>query len=225
MKHDLRFKNFKVDGFKQDDINQLIINGWAAVFGNVDSYGDVIQPGAFAKTITDRKDRIAFCYQHEIDEPIGKILLLEERPFGLWVEVAISASEGDIQTKIKEGILKEMSIGYRTINSTETIVNEQTIYNLTEIKLYEISLVTIAANELATIEGMKSEEKKTYFDDAFERLIVTERGEKKRFELMKLKAQIIALIDREPETNKEHTPIIEPQPILIDSKKLINLLF
>jgi len=140
--------------------------------------------------------------------------------------VAISASEGDIQTKIKEGILKEMSIGYRTINSTETIVNEQTIYNLTEIKLYEISLVTIAANELATIEGMKSEEKKTYFDDAFERLIVTERGEKKRFELMKLKAQIIALIDREPETNKEHTPDTEPPQIFdIDSKKLINLLF
>ena len=225
MKHDLKFKNFKVDSFKQDDNNQLIIVGWAAAFGNVDSYGDIIQPGAFTKTITDRKDRIAFCYQHEIDEPIGKILLLEERPFGLWVEVAISASESDIQTKIKEGILKEMSIGYRTINCTESIVNEQTINNLTEIKLYEISLVTIAANELATIEGMKAEEKKNYFEGAFDRLIITERGERKKFELMKLKSQILALIDKEPETKEEHTPNPEPQPILIDSKKLINLLF
>lgn len=211
MKHNLKFKNFKVDSFKTDENNQLIISGWAAVFGNVDSYGDVIQFGAFAKTLQDRKDRIAFCYQHEIDEPIGKILLLEERPFGLWVEVAISASESDIQTKIKEGILKEMSIGYRTINCTESIVNEQTIYNLTEIKLYEISLVTIAANPLATVEGMKSEERKNYFNDAFDRLISTERGERKKFELMKLKSQIEALIEKEPDTRTtEHTPQIEP---------------
>lgn len=210
MKQNLKFKNFKVDSFKADDNNQLIISGWAAAFGNIDSYGDIIQFGAFTKTLADRKDRIAFCYQHEIDEPIGKILLLEERPFGLWVEVAISASESDIQIKIKEGILKEMSIGYRTINCLESMVEESLITTLTEIKLYEISLVTIAANPLSTVEMMKSEERKNYFNDAFDRLIGQERSDRKKFELEKLKSQIEALIEKQPDIEKKNTATVEP---------------
>lgn len=224
MKQNLKFKNFKVDSFKADDNNQLIISGWAAAFGNIDSYGDIIQFGAFTKTLADRKDRIAFCYQHEIDEPIGKILLLEERPFGLWVEVAISASESDIQIKIKEGILKEMSIGYRTINCLESMVEESLITTLTEIKLYEISLVTIAANPLATVEMMKSEERKNYFNDAFDRLIGQERSDRKKFELEKLKSQIEALIEKQPDIEKKNTVTVEPPSLKISEKQLINLL-
>jgi len=203
MKHYLRFKNSKLERFdiKKDQAgnDRLIISGWAARFGNVDSYGDIIEPGAFTKTISERKGRIAFCYQHEIDEPIAKITLLEERAEGLWVEAEISASEEDIQTKVKEGILTEMSIGYRTINCTEEIINEKYITHLTEVKLYEISLVTIAANEMATIQNMKSEqEKQDYFDDEFERLILLERNQSRKYDLMKLKNQVKALFGQEP---------------------------
>ncbi len=207
MKHELKFKGFKIDNITQDESNQLIVSGWAAIFGNIDSYGDIIQPGAFTKTLQERKGRIAFCYQHELDEPVGKILLLEERDKGLWIEVMISAAEEDIQTKIREGILQEMSIGYCTLKSNQGIENEQPINYLTEIKLYEVSLVTIAANPLATIEELKSEEKANYFDESFERLIVTERDNTKKFDLMKLKSQVIALLNKEPDI--EPTPIIE----------------
>lgn len=202
MKHELKFKDFKIGNVEvkkdQTGSERIIISGWAARFGNVDSYGDIIEPGAFSKTISERKGRIAFCYQHEIDEPIAKILVLEERLEGLWVEAEISASESDIQTKVKEGILTEMSIGYRTINCTEEIINEKYITHLTEVKLYEISLVTIAANELATIQNIKSEERKDYFDDAFERLILLERNQSRKYDLMKLKNQVKALFEQEP---------------------------
>lgn len=211
MKHDLRFKGFKIEGIQEDD-QQLVISGWAAVFGNIDSYGDIIQPGAFTKTLQERKGRIAFCHQHELDEPIGKILLLEERDKGLWIEVAISASEQDIQTKIKEGIYKEMSIGYSTLKSSQSMYEGNEVTYLTEIKLYEISLVTIAANELAVIEDMKSEDLPEYFDESFERLIVTERDNKKKFDLMKLKGQVLSLLTKEPEVS---TPE-EPEPEVIE---------
>lgn len=221
MRHDLKFKGFKIDSFKSEGEDQLIISGWAAKFGNIDSYGDIIQPGAFTKTINERKERIAFCYQHEIDEPIGKILLLEERPEGLWIEVAISASEGDIQTKIKEGILKEMSIGYSTVNSNMGMVDNKEVTYLTELKLYEVSLVTIAANPLATIEGMKAEEKQGYFESAFERLIVTERNQAKKFELMKLKSEILALIADQPESKATDEEIEPPQveEVVVEEKE------
>jgi HK97 family phage prohead protease len=227
MKHELKFKDFKLEKFEiKKDSNQderLIISGWAARFGNIDSYGDIIEPGAFTKTISERKGRIAFCYQHEIDEPIAKILVLEERAEGLWVEAEISASEDDIQTKIKEGILFEMSIGYRTINCTEEIINEKYITHLTEVKLYEISLVTIAANEMATIQNMKSEEKKNYIDDSFERLITLERNQSRKYDLMKLKNQVKALLDEEP---VKATPTSEEPPKSIDLTKqdILNIL-
>jgi HK97 family phage prohead protease len=225
MKNKLLFKSFKVDNFTEEN-NRLTISGWAATFGNIDAGGDVIMPGAFTKTLQDRKGRIAFCYQHEIDEPIGNILILEERPKGLWIEVMLSAAEDDIQTKVKEGILKEMSIGYCVINSNITNMNGVEITNLTEIKLYEVSLVTIAMNEMAMVEGMKSEERKNYFDTAFDRLIAVERNDASKFELLKLKSQIIALIEKEPETKEENTPKDEPpKEIKFTQKQIINLIY
>jgi len=227
MKHELKFKDFKLEKFEiKKDSNQnerLIISGWAARFGNVDSYGDIIEFGAFTKTISERKGRIAFCYQHEIDEPIAKILVLEERAEGLWVEAEISASETDIQTKIKEGILFEMSIGYRTINCTEEVVQEKYITHLTEVKLYEISLVTIAANEMATIQNMKSEEKKNFIDDSFERLITLERNQSRKYDLMKLKNQVKALLDEEPvkATPKSEEPL---KTIDFTKQDILNIL-
>ena len=224
MKHNLKFKDFKIDHIevKKDSTgpDRIIISGWAARFGNVDSYGDIIEPGAFTKTISERKGRIAFCYQHEIDEPIAKILVLEERAEGLWVEAEISASETDIQTKVKEGILTEMSIGYRTINCIEEIVNEKYITHLTEVKLYEISLVTIAANEMATIQNIKSEERKNYFENAFERLILLERNPSRKFDLMKLKTQVEALLTLEP---PKSTPTPEQPRTTVEIKLEENL--
>lgn len=224
MKNDLLFKSFKVDNFQEDQNKRLTISGWAATFGNIDSGGDVIMPGAFTKTLQDRKGRIAFCYQHEIDEPIGNIIVLEERPKGLWIEVMLSASEDDIATKVKEGILKEMSIGYCVVNSTTSQMNGVDITNLTEIKLYEVSLVTIAMNEMAVIDGMKSEERKSYFADSFDRIIAVERNDSTKFELMKLKSQIIALVEREPESKEQHTPETEPPVHTFTKSQIINLL-
>ena len=207
MKHDLKFKTFKIDQFKEED-GALVIEGWGAKYNNIDSYGDIMKPGSCTKTIQERGDRIAFCYMHDIYNPIGKIQVIEDKPEGLWVSVKLSAAEEDIQTKIKEGILKEMSIGYREINSTEAVVDGKTINYLNEVMLYEVSLVTIAANPLAVITGMKSEEKGVFIDEEFERLISIERNSQKKFELMKLKTQVLALIKSEPEK-----PLDEPEPL------------
>lgn len=194
MAHDLKFKTFQVEGVKMEG-DSLVIEGWGAFFGNIDSCGDVIQKGAFTKTLAERKDRIAFCYMHDIYNPIGKITAIEERDLGLWLSVKISASELDIQTKVREGILKEMSIGYREINCTTGQMNGVEVKLVNEVMLYEVSLVTIAANPLAVITNMKSEEKSNFIRDEFDRLIVIERNMQKKYELMKLKIQIEAIIN------------------------------
>lgn len=193
MKDNLQFKNFAIEEKKETE-SGLTITGYGAIFGNVDSYGDIIERGAFIKTLIERKGRIAFCYQHDIWNPIGKIQSIEEDEKGLKITVKISEAEEDIQTKIKEGILSEMSIGYRTMGSREEIQNGQTINFLTEIKLIEVSLVTVAANPLAVIESMKSEtEKADYVSAEFDRVLAIVKNDNINFEIQKLKSLVFSL--------------------------------
>jgi len=152
----LEFKSFEILETKADDSGNLTINGYGAIFNNIDSGGDVIQKGSFIDTLNERKERIAFCYQHDIWNPIGKIKEIREDEKGLYLSVMISAAEDDIQTKIKEGILKEMSIGYRVVDCKDEIRNGETCRVLTKLSLYEVSLVLIAMKPLHMIEGMKS---------------------------------------------------------------------
>ena len=189
----LRFKNFEIQETKADDKGGLTISGYGAYFGNVDSYGDIIEPGAFSKTLIERKDRIAFCYQHDIWNPIGKIQEISEDEKGLKITVKFSEAEKDIQTKVKEGILKEMSIGYRTINSRSERRNEQDVNILTEIKLIEVSLVTVAANPLAVIESMKGEDKINYVENEFDRVLAIVKNDNINFEIQKLKSLVFSL--------------------------------
>ena len=110
MKDTLQFKNFEIHETKKEDDGRLTITGYGAYFNNIDSYGDIIERGAFTKTLAERKGRIAFCYQHDIWNPIGKIEEIYEDEKGLKITVKISAAEEDIQTKVKEGILKDRSV-------------------------------------------------------------------------------------------------------------------
>lgn len=188
----LKFKNFEISETKADANGNLIIEGYGAVFGNIDSYGDIIEKGAFANTLNERKDRIAFAYQHDIWNPIGKIIEIKEDDKGLWLKVMLSSAEKDIQTKVKEGILQELSIGYREVNARRETRDEKEVNVVSEIKLYEISLVTVAANPLARIEGMKGEEKRDYLEKEFDRLIAIVRNENINFELNKLKSLVFS---------------------------------
>ena len=226
MKEGLKFKNFKIDNISDDD-NGLTIEGWGAKYGNKDSYGDIIQPGACTRTIKERGERIAFCYQHDIYNPIGKIKTIEDRPEGLFLIVKISDAEDDIKTKIREGILSEMSIGYRTVNGSTTKVGGEDVMLLHEIMLYEVSLVTIAANPEAIITGMKSEARKEIITNEFDRLIAIERNPEKEFNLMKLKTIIqtaFTTMESEPPTPPKSDP---PQKSIVLPENLFtqNLTF
>jgi HK97 family phage prohead protease len=223
MKRELKFLNIPFE-IKADSEDELIITGHGAIKGNIDSYGDVIVDGAFKKTVKEQGNRIAFCYQHDIYNPIAKIRVIEEDAKGLYLEVKISDAENDIKTKIREGILKEMSIGYTTMDSKRGEKDGKDVNFLTEIKLYEVSLVTIAANPLAMIESMKAEGQKNtdVIDTEFDRLINIERQKEKRFELMKLKALVMSLpleskATEKPakeESTKEDEPLMTKDEIL-----------
>lgn len=189
MSKELEFKNFEIKAATKEDGGYLI-EGYASVFDVVDSYRDVIVKGAFKKTIKENFDRLAFCYQHDIWNPIGKILEAKEDKTGLYIKVMISSSEVDIQTKIDEGILKEMSIGFQTIKAEDKTEKGGIIRYIQEVKLYEVSIVTIAANPYATISKKSEEERIDIINKEFNRIIALERNEKKKYDLLLLKSLI-----------------------------------
>jgi hypothetical protein len=64
--------------FKQepDTLLASVVEGYAAVFGNVDDRNDLINPGAFTKTITENGGRIKMGWQHAA--PFGTTTYIAE---------------------------------------------------------------------------------------------------------------------------------------------------
>lgn len=145
-----------------EEKGNLYIEAYALTFNVEDAYKDIILPGASIKTISGASGkRIKFCLQHDIEDVIGKIEELKEDGTGLWMRAKISnTTKGkDTAILINDGAINELSIGFRTILSE---INETTgIRYLKEIELYEVSLVTRAANPNAKIVSteVKSEQR------------------------------------------------------------------
>lgn len=130
--------------------------GLASVYGNTDEYGDVVERGAFTKTLAEQGDSRPLLWQHYMDSPLG-IASLTDTDVGLKItgklHPAVSKANEAISL-MKMGALRGLSIGFRTMKDTWD--TEKGIRRLTEIKLYEVSLVTIPANPLAQVTSVKS---------------------------------------------------------------------
>jgi len=136
------------------------IEGYAAVFGNLDQGGDIIHPGAFAKTLAERGHKVKFLWQHDQHEPLGRVTELREDASGLFVKATISdtARGRDALALLRDGAIGGMSIGYDAVKGGTDYSqgsNGDPIRNLRELKLWELSLVTFPMNEEAGVTALK----------------------------------------------------------------------
>jgi len=130
------------------------IAGYGAVFGNIDSGGDRILKGAFARTLQARTPKMV--WQHDMGDPIGRWTEVGEDDRGLYVEgeLTLGATKGrDAYELLKAGALDGLSIGY----VTKQFDMDGEVRDLKEIDLFEVSPVTIAMNELASITHVKDD--------------------------------------------------------------------
>ena len=145
---EIRNYNLKLKGLA--DTGEF--EGVASVYGNKDSYGDVVEAGAFTKTIQENPE-IPVLYQHY--DPIGKGTV-EDSTGGLLIRGKLLLEVKQAQEAYalaKANIVKGLSIGYRVIKDEWDSAKQ--VRRLLEVKLYEVSLVTFPANELAGITGIK----------------------------------------------------------------------
>jgi HK97 family phage prohead protease len=139
-----------------------VIEGYASVFGNVDSYGEIVEPGAFVDSLVKSKRegrKIKLLWQHDPHQPIGVWDDLAEDSKGLWVKGRLFkdtvAKAAEAYNLLKEGALDGLSIGYRTLKA-EPKAGKPGVLSLLKLDLLENSVVTFAANERARVEVVKS---------------------------------------------------------------------
>jgi len=130
--------------------------GYASVFNVVDNQRDIIQRGAFAHTLPGRVSEIKLLWQHQQDEPIGVFDRMFEDARGLYVEGRLLLNVQRAQeayTLLKAGAISGLSIGYSPLKYK---VDEKTgVRRLSEVELWEVSLVTFPANDAAGVTVVK----------------------------------------------------------------------
>jgi len=144
--------------------------GYGAVFGNVDTHGDVIEPGAFANSIkewTERKSMPIMKMMHGTvanpfggsDLPIGKWKAMREDDRGLYMEGKLSGMNTDRgkfhYSLMEDDALNGLSIGYKSRKSARGD-GLKVKRRLQDLKLFEVSLVPEGSNADAIVTQFKS---------------------------------------------------------------------
>lgn len=133
--------------------------GYASVFGDVDQGRDVVQVGAFTKSLAKRPaSRVKMLRGHDTSEPIGIWTSLQEDTRGLKVsgQLILDTVKGrETYALLKAGALDGLSIGFRTVK--DRLDRVKGVRHIEEIDLHEISIVTFPMLQSATVSRVKSD--------------------------------------------------------------------
>jgi len=150
---DFIYKTAPLGELSDYDEKNGIVKGYGSYFGNKDADNDVISKGAYQKTIKENGYRVKYLYQHNMMQPIGKMNELYEDEKGLVfvAEIPKTSLGKDVIELMKSGVITENSVGILPIQKED----KGDYREIKEVKLFEISAVTLAANDMAKIMDVK----------------------------------------------------------------------
>jgi len=166
-KNDGRELKHRQVAFKAKEVNDDgSFKGYASVFGNIDSYNEIVMPGAFTesiKRIKDSGDPLPVLWQHRSGEPIGGADVLVQDDYGLktegWLLKDAIPRAKEAHELLKRRVVRGLSIGYYV---EESSLDEKTyVRSLMKLDLVEYSIVTFPANSLAMVDEVKAAQLKT----------------------------------------------------------------
>src|ERR1019366_7021625 len=129
--------------------------GLASTFGNVDAGGDLVEPGAFTKTLADKNGEVPILWAHDTAAIVG-VGRLRETQQGLEIHGQLVLDSNDVAQKayalMKAGAVKGLSIGYDAVRH----VIKNGVRILQEVKLYEVSLTAFPMDGSALVTAVKA---------------------------------------------------------------------
>lgn len=148
-----------------DDLPDGFIAGWAST-PDKDLVSDVVMPGAFKNAIGRRGLEgpmgIKLLIGHDPDRMAGKITKLVESEKGLWIEAQLNleityVKDAYLAAKMQGGV--NFSIGYRLVKDGFRFIDmgkdDDSYWELSELDLFEVSVVSFPANEKAYMTFIK----------------------------------------------------------------------
>jgi hypothetical protein len=148
--------------------------GFLSVYDFVDAGGDVVEKGAFTRTLKNSGGKVVLCWQHDLRAPIG-VLELRDGDEALEVKGTLNRELGQAREAHSmmrfmqaHGLKMGLSIGFQVVKDSI----DKGIRRLKEIKLFEGSLVTIPMNRLCFVTDVKTGEPliRKDFSEAYEML-------------------------------------------------------
>ena len=131
---DHKYKSFELKA-KEDETG--MIAGFFSTYDETpDSYGDIIRPGAFTETIKKREESghpFPLCFNHDFSQVIGAVDKIEDTEKGPYIEAHFLDTELANEAQRKAGIWNI----------------------LTKLEVFEISVVTVPANQNAVVTEVK----------------------------------------------------------------------
>lgn len=158
----MNYKDLSEEAVKDVDVEKGVVTGYFSIFGNKDSDGDIVMPGAFKKSLKENgpqseKPRILHLFQHDPIKVLAKPFTIKEDKKGLYFESKISDTSlgRDVLQLYRDGVLTEHSIGYNIVK--REVDEKEEIQKLLELKLWEGSTVSWGANMDALVSTVKSD--------------------------------------------------------------------
>jgi hypothetical protein len=162
MKHQVEHKSVELEIKADGDTGGL--TGYLSTFGNIDQGGDIVEAGAFTKTLQERPVN-ALLWHHDPSEPakVCGSYSAKQDDRGLLIDSDFlpDPDSQNIRTKVRalkeRGVKVGLSIGYQVVKFSIDKVGGEVVRRLKELKLNEGSLTLFPMNEMALVTGVKSE--------------------------------------------------------------------
>jgi HK97 family phage prohead protease len=134
-----------------------VFSGYASLFGETDLAQDVVERGAFARSLARRgASGIRMLFQHDPNQPIGVWAEVSEDPRGLYVKGKLTHGVGraaEVLSLMRAGALDGLSIGFRTVRASPD--RSKGLRRILEADLWEISVVTFPMLPGARVDVVK----------------------------------------------------------------------
>lgn len=154
---------FKTFDMKADETGKIA--GFFSTYDKEpDSYGDIIEPGAFTDTLAKRAETghpFPLCWNHDFSEVIGACDSIEDTEKGPYVEAHFLDTQKaqDVRKAVQSGAVWQYSFAYDVLDRRDPTAEEKAagITNvLTKVDLFEVSVVTVPANQNAVVTEVKA---------------------------------------------------------------------
>lgn len=168
----MKYKTFELK-FKADDLGS--VEGYFSTYDKTpDSYGDIIEPGAFTETFEKREKSghpFPLCFNHDFSAVIGAVKSVKDTEKGPFISADFldTALAQDVRKMLQSGAIYQFSFAYDILDFRKPTAEEHkagvTGLVLTKLEVFEISVVTVPANQNAVATEVKAGKRNSKADE------------------------------------------------------------